>query len=173
MLKAAWLRLILLLTVLLSIAGQLTHTGILFEYAYGKQPKYFPYSFFFLKRLHRDNKNLETISVNRVLQLLRAMGLTMNESEIYVYLAKTGPQSIEDLGKALGITKQQLHRILKNLQEKGVIAHNPQMIEVVSATTFEEILEFYLKRSKDKVRKIAENKDELLTMWKDMKFKQT
>jgi len=97
----------------------------------------------------------------------------MNESEIYVYVAKMGPQSIEDLEKVLGITKQQLCRILRNLQEKGVITRNPQMIEVVSATTFEELLEFYLKRSKDKVRKIAENKDELLTIWKDMKFKET
>jgi len=111
--------------------------------------------------------------LNRVLQLLRALGLTMNESEIYVYVAKMGPQSIEDLEKVLGITKQQLCRILRNLQEKGVITRNPQMIEVVSATTFEELLEFYLKRSKDKVRKIAENKDELLTIWKDMKFKET
>ena len=108
--------------------------------------------------------------MNRVLQLLRVFGLTMNESEMYVYLAKTGPQTIEDLRKVLGINKQQVYRVLDTLQGKGVIAHNPQKSEVVTATPFEEILESYLKKSKDKVQKITKNKDELLAIWKDMKF---
>jgi sugar-specific transcriptional regulator TrmB len=112
-----------------------------------------------------------TSDMNRVLQLLRVFGLTMIESEVYVYLAKTGPQNIEDLDRMFGTTKPQFFRILRALKEKGVMVSNPQKPEVVASIPFEEILESYLKSNIDKMQKVAENRDELLSIWKDMKFK--
>lgn len=109
--------------------------------------------------------------MNKVLQVLEAFGLTKKESEIYAYLAKTGSQSSKDLVKALGITKQQVCRVLRSLQDKGVIVSDSQMVEIVTAISFEEILNLYLKSSKDRVQMIAKNKNELLAIWKDIKFK--
>ena len=61
------------------------------------------------------------MSLERIIKALRGFGLKRIEAEVYVYLAKKGPQKGRDLADALNIRKQQLYPILKKLEEDGLI----------------------------------------------------
>jgi sugar-specific transcriptional regulator TrmB len=56
-----------------------------------------------------------------VLRTLESYGLKRVDAEVYIFLAKKGPQKGIDIAGALKIRKRQLYSILEALQDKGVV----------------------------------------------------
>lgn len=108
------------------------------------------------------------MSLERVLRLLEDFGLSRVDAEVYVYLAKTGPQKSKDLNDGLKMPKQQLYPALESLQKKGVVARSSQLPALFSALAFEELLNRYVKLNVDQAQIIKETKGELLASWHDM-----
>jgi sugar-specific transcriptional regulator TrmB len=110
----------------------------------------------------------KNMSLKRVLKTLESFGLSRVESEVYVYLAKTGPSKAEELGTKLRMTKQQLYPVLKGLREKGIVASRPERARLFSAITFEELLNLFMKLSAEKAKAVKETKQELVDSWREI-----
>ena len=85
------------------------------------------------------------MSLEKIIKILEGFGFKQIEAEVYVYLAKKGPQKGHDLVDALKIPKRQLHSILKNLQAKGVVTAYHEQTTVFSALDFEKMLDRLLE----------------------------
>lgn len=108
------------------------------------------------------------MSLERVLKTLQGFGLSRMDAEVYVYLAKKGPQKGTDIADALKIRKQQLYPILKTLQAKGVVTVSPEHPALFSAVAFEKALDLLLEANMEQAKAIKETKEELLSSWRDM-----
>ena len=61
------------------------------------------------------------VGKNTLEDMLKTIGLTDKETEIYIFLAKHGVQKISQISKSLKTNKGLAYRVLKNLQQKGLI----------------------------------------------------
>jgi predicted transcriptional regulator len=103
------------------------------------------------------------LSLERVIDALIDNGLLRIQAEIYVYLAKKGPKTIECLTKILLYNRKEIEKSLKELQSKGLVTRNQVMF---CALPFEEALTHLIETKKEQSNRIEENKKELLTLWK-------
>jgi sugar-specific transcriptional regulator TrmB len=106
------------------------------------------------------------LSLDRVITALIGLGLTRTEGEIYVYLAKVGPQQVIDLSKALNYDKQKIVTSLNNLQKKGIICIISQKPPIYSALPFEEALNLLIRIRKNQEQAMDEIKEKRLETWK-------
>ena len=103
------------------------------------------------------------MSLERVIKALIGLGLTRLDAEVYVYLAKKGPQKVMDLVKALNFSRKKIYDSLKNLKTKGLVTKDRTMF---SALSLEEALDLLIERKKKLANHIQESKKELLATWK-------
>ena len=90
------------------------------------------------------------------------------DAEVYVYLAKKGPQKGLNVADSLKIRKQQLYSILKNLQTKGLVTASPKRPALFSAVLFEKALELLVEANMEQAKAIKETKEELFANWRNM-----
>lgn len=83
------------------------------------------------------------------------------EAEVYIYLAKKGPLKIENLALGLGLRKNELGCILKNLQDRSLVTTDIKHQKIYHAKAIEEVLEIYIKRNLEEAQKISKTKKEL------------
>lgn len=102
------------------------------------------------------------MSLERVIKALIGLGLTRSDAEVYVYLAKKGPQIGVDLVKALNFSRKKFYASLKNLQTKGLVTKDRR---IFSPLPFEEALDLLIKKEKEQAQAMHESKEELLTTW--------
>ena len=100
-----------------------------------------------------------------ILKTLVSLGLSEMDAEIYVYLAKNGPQTVKNATSSLKLHRQQLYRSLKNLQNKGIIVPSKERPARFSAVTFEKVLELFLKAKMEQQQNLQKNKAEILSTW--------
>jgi sugar-specific transcriptional regulator TrmB len=100
-----------------------------------------------------------------VLKTLVGLGLTRLDSQVYIYLAKRGPQKGQDLSKGLKVQKQQLYRSLKNLESKGIVSATLEHPARFTAVSFDKVVDIFVKSKMAEAHSIQENKDEILANW--------
>jgi sugar-specific transcriptional regulator TrmB len=101
------------------------------------------------------------LSLERIIKIFESFGFKRIEAEVYVYLAKKGPQKAKDLAGALKIRKQQLYSILNKLQAKGVVIATHKQTTVFSALDFEKTLDQLVKDNVEKAKAIKKILEEL------------
>ena len=102
------------------------------------------------------------LSLELIIKALVGLGLSRSAAELYVYLAKKGPQKTVDLAKALTYNKREIYSSLRNLQTKGLVTKDHKLF---SALPFEEALELLISKEKEKAQAVQKSKDELLASW--------
>ena len=115
----------------------------------------------------QEFRDLITMSLERVLRLLESFGFSKVDSEVYIYLAKAGPQGGRDIARGLKMTRQQLYSALRNLRRKGVISSSLERPALFSALAFEELLDLFVKLNIEQAQIIKETRDELLANWRN------
>ena len=111
------------------------------------------------------------MSLDRVLKSLVSLGITQNDAEVYIYLAKEGPKKASELANALETSRQRLYINLKKLMEKQIVTTSDTKPSVFSAITFEEVIDLLVKIKKEQSAAILETKEELLANWKSVDWK--
>ena len=106
-----------------------------------------------------------TVSLKLALKALESLGLTWVDAEVYIYLAKKGPQVEKDLANALKLGKTQLRLSLESLLTKGMIITYPEHSVKYSAIELEKVLEQFLEIKKEQAKILRATKRELLSMW--------
>jgi sugar-specific transcriptional regulator TrmB len=105
------------------------------------------------------------LSLERVLQLLESFGFSRVDAQVYVYLAKKGPQKSKDLSVGLKIAEHQLYPALKRLKRRGIVKN--ECAEIFSALEIEELLKLVVKIKVNQAKFIQQNKKELLSCWQN------
>jgi sugar-specific transcriptional regulator TrmB len=108
------------------------------------------------------------LSHERMLKTLVSLGLTEIDSEIYLLLAKEGPQKGRNMAEALNLYKQQLYRSLKRLQRKGMINATLEHPSRFCAVPIENIIDLLIKANLEEVQQMEENRKKILSFWKAM-----
>jgi sugar-specific transcriptional regulator TrmB len=108
----------------------------------------------------------ESLSLERVIKILRKFGFSKADAEVYIYLAKKGPRREIDLSKALKLTNTKLDFILENLQSKGLVTATFAQSELFSAMPFEVVLDQLVKSRIQRGFAITENREEFLARWR-------
>jgi sugar-specific transcriptional regulator TrmB len=103
------------------------------------------------------------MSLERVIKALIDLGLSRSDAEVYVYLAKKGPNKVVALARALNYNRKKIHASLKTLQTKGLVTKDRT---IFSALPFEEALDLLIKMEKEQAQELHESKKELLASWK-------
>lgn len=106
------------------------------------------------------------MSLERIINALIDIGLTREHAEVYVFLAKKGPKTIENLTKTLIFDSKELGRTLNSLQKKGLITKNQVLF---CALPFEEVLTLLIETRKEQAHSANKTKEELLASWKNQK----
>jgi sugar-specific transcriptional regulator TrmB len=110
------------------------------------------------------------LSLERVLKTLEGFGLSRVDAEVYVFLAKKGPQRGRELADGLQITKQQLYPSLKNLKNKGIVTASLERPVLFSAVAFEKVLELLIKIKVEQAKAIKETEKELVDSWRSINW---
>lgn len=108
------------------------------------------------------------MSQEKILEILRNLGLKKTEAKTYFYLAKRGPKKANEITKALKITKQRLYPILKNLQNKAIINATLNRPAKFYALPFENVLDLFAKAKFEEAKIIQQNKGKLLSDWESI-----
>jgi sugar-specific transcriptional regulator TrmB len=113
------------------------------------------------------------VSQEKVLKTLSDLGLTRLDSEVYIYLAKKGPQKGRDIAKALKVQKPQLYRSLKNLQGKAIVSATLERPARFSAVPFEKVLDLFIRAKLEEAQNIQTEKNRLLSSWQTIQASET
>lgn len=97
-----------------------------------------------------------------MIKALVSLGIKRMDAEVYVYLAKKGPEKGVNLAKALNFSRKKIGDSLKNLQTKGLVSKDHT---IFSALPFEEALDLLIKMEKKQAQAMHESREELLTTW--------
>lgn len=110
-------------------------------------------------------KESTSLSLELLIETLVELGFKPTDAQVYIFLAKKGPQRGKDLVNSLRITKQQLYPSLKNLQERGIVNSTHERPAVFSAVSIEKVMEALIKTRIKEIQHMIQNKEELLSKW--------
>jgi len=116
----------------------------------------------------RANKGWDNLSQELLTKALARLGISEIDAEIYLLLAKEGPQPGRSIAKSLDLYKQQLYRCLKRLQKKGAVYATLERPSHFSAISLEKVLDFLIDAKKEQALALQENREELLSSWRDI-----
>jgi sugar-specific transcriptional regulator TrmB len=107
------------------------------------------------------------LSLERIFKALVDLGLSETDAQVYVYLATKGPAKARNLIHNTSVTKRQIYRSLKKLQNRGVITSNDECPPAeFSALPFEEVLDMLIEMKQEQAQKIKKIRNELLSSWR-------
>jgi sugar-specific transcriptional regulator TrmB len=110
------------------------------------------------------------MNLEPVYNALESLGLKRLEVQLYIYLARNGPQKGLDLCQNLNLTKQQVYPCLKNLKEKDVVQATIDHPSIFSAKPFEDVLNLLIQNKVNEAKNTQHNKDQILRAWQLMSY---
>lgn len=108
------------------------------------------------------------MSQKRITKLLKNLGFSNLDTIVYIFIAKLGPLSKEEIGNRLGIESEQLNQTLKNLTEKRVITLTQNKQPVYTALAFESLIDEYIKLEIKQAEDIKKNHQQLISTWRSL-----
>jgi len=104
---------------------------------------------------------------------LIGFGLSEKEARTYLYLLKYGPKTPSPLAKSLKTYREDVHRTLTELIEKGMVRPSLDSPTLYSAVDLEKALEAALKKQQSELREMDERRQELQELSKRQRFHST
>jgi sugar-specific transcriptional regulator TrmB len=102
---------------------------------------------------------------------LIGFGLSEKEAQTYLYLLKYGPKTPSPLAKSLKTYREDVHRILNNLIDKGMVRPSLNTPTVYAAVDLEAALEAALKKHESELKEMEARKFELQELAKQHRFR--
>jgi sugar-specific transcriptional regulator TrmB len=108
------------------------------------------------------------LSEEQLLKAIIDLGLSQVDAEVYIFLAKMGPQKGRNIADALKLYKQQLYRSLRNLQGKGLASATCEHPAQFSAISFERVIDMYIKVKTAEAQALQETRQDLMSAWRSI-----
>ena len=107
--------------------------------------------------------------------ITRLIGFALSEKEarMYLYLLKYGPKTPSPLAKSLKTYREDVHRTLTGLIEKGMVRSSLDSPTVYAPVDLETALESALKKQESELREMGARKRELQELSKQQRFQPT
>ncbi|MGZ4924341.1 MAG: TrmB family transcriptional regulator [Halobacteriota archaeon] len=102
---------------------------------------------------------------------LMGFGLTEKEAQCYFYLLKYGPKTPSPLAKALHTYREDVHRTLNSLIDKGMVRPSLDSPTVYTAVELENALESALRKHEAELREMEARKRELEELSRQQQFR--
>lgn len=107
----------------------------------------FIYYIFFMAKIYEDKGNI----------LLKKLGLTDNEIQIFICSLKTGPSTVIQLAKYTQIKRITTHAVIQRLLEKGLLLQTySKKKRLIYANTLDS-LENLLEKKKNEIKALTED----------------
>jgi sugar-specific transcriptional regulator TrmB len=101
--------------------------------------------------------------------ILRSLGLTDKEAEVYIFLSKHGILKCREISKGMKRHTAQIYRILKILLSKGLLESTLEAPLRFKAVPFETVLDLSIKAKRNEAAQIEKTKNEILSYWKSIR----
>ena len=102
---------------------------------------------------------------------LIGFGLSEKEAQTYLHLLRYGPQTPSPLAKSLKTYREDVHRTLNNLIDKGMVRPSLDAPTVYAAVDLETALEAALKKQESELREMEARKLELQELAQQQQFR--
>ena len=112
---------------------------------------------------HRSRGEVTGLGEEPVRKVLKNLGLTEKEAEVYIFLAKHGVQRSGEIGKRIKTDRSEVYRILKSLQAKDLVEATLEAPTRFIAVPFENIIDSFIKSKRDEAASVETAKKELLS----------
>jgi sugar-specific transcriptional regulator TrmB len=118
-----------------------------------------------LQQSEQENQYKALKEINTALLRLR---LSKNEVKIYLFLARHGAQKAQKIAESLGVPRTEAYKILRELENKGIVFRILERPMKFMVAPFEKILEEDIEERRQKIHKLEKKKDELLNLWQTL-----
>ena len=108
------------------------------------------------------------MSKKRIINALKRIGLSTIDTQVYVFLAKQGPQKMSDMASILNLNKRKIHKSLKELQSINIVKPSIEHPMEYMAVSFEEVLNLIIEVKKEQAKALKASKEELLSTWRSL-----
>ena len=106
----------------------------------------------------------------RLYEILRELGLSKREADIYLFLSRKGAQKAHSVAMQLGIDRAQTYRSLTSMQEKGILELTIEAPTRYIAVPIETLLEAHIKNKKTEVARMESDKTDLVNYFKSIRM---
>ena len=101
-------------------------------------------------------------------QALSRFKLSKNEVRVYLYLARFGAHKAQSVAEALGVHRTEAYKILRRLENQGLISRVMERPMKFVAVPFETVLNNLIEERRQRIYKMEQQKTELLKIWKSL-----
>ncbi len=91
------------------------------------------------------------------------LGLAQTEARVYIYLAKKGSHTKEELAKVLSISNQHIRQSLNNLQRKGFITSKTENRAIYIAVPLERVIDNMVNAETEAAERLEQDKEKFLS----------
>lgn len=114
----------------------------------------------FVRKDKGPSKSIEIIE-----KALRRLGLSKNETKVYIHLARTGEHKASEISEALSLHRTETYRILRDLEKRGLISSVFEKPLKFIATPFGKALDILIETKKMKISLLEKKKKSLVDVW--------
>ncbi len=101
------------------------------------------------------------MAYKKVYDVFIGLGLSETDAEVYILLAKKGPQFVRELSEALDIERHKLHLSLKNLQQKNLVKVTQKKSPLFYAVSFDKAIDLLAKSRTEEAKRLQAYKKSL------------
>lgn len=105
------------------------------------------------------------MSEQDITEFLSVLGLSKRETQVYMFLSKSGVQSTSFVASKLKMERVQTYRTFKKLQERGFIEATLERPTRFIAVPFKTLLDTFINSKKNEVDLLIEQKESLISAW--------
>lgn len=91
---------------------------------------------------------------NKLINMMKLMGMTQNQIKIYLTILKKGPITVGQLAKEVGIHRANAYKLIDNLKELGMIEIILGRVNKVVAVPLDRALDILLSKEEEKLENI-------------------
>lgn len=102
------------------------------------------------------------LSVIELPNRLKEFGFSEEEAEIYVFLLASGPTPARVIARRFDVNRMRAYRILKDLEEKGLVHRIMERPFRFIAEPIEGILKKYIQKTKEKLLNLQINEEKII-----------
>ena len=106
------------------------------------------------------------MSHEKIVKEFESFHLTPDESKAYLFLLKTGPKSAGQIARYIKLYRMKTYRILRDLEERGLIEATIERPQKFVAVPLEKSLELQINDQKEKLSSLEKSRDTILEQWK-------